>query len=100
MTEVLLHELNQNVIACGFSVPKQWQRIDVGHIETYVGDETIVIGMVTIIPKTRKEMEDNNKKAEKIIIKYLQSEGFIGTEYVYVGLQTFNLKRLPNDLNI
>ena len=73
--------------------------MDVGTTEVYVGDELYVIAMVNARPITRDIMKKNNDAVEKTVTRYLQAEGFINNEYVYVGMQTLKLDDLPKDWN-
>lgn len=81
-----------------FIAPKKWMRVDVGTLETYVGDKLYVITLVEKLPNSLEEVESNAEFAEQTVIRYLQGEGFIGEEYAYVGLQRFDLKNLPEEL--
>jgi hypothetical protein len=75
---------------------KEWKRADCGKIEVYVGDELYVVAVINRKPiKYKSGLVKNNKAIEKTIIRYLQSEGFIGNEYVYVGMQTIDINLLP-----
>ncbi len=81
---------------------KEWKRVDVGTIEVYVGSPAsgvhYVIGLVEKLPESMEEMEKNGESAETVIIRYLQNEGFIGEEFVYVGLQRFDLQNPPDGM--
>lgn len=78
-----------------FPAPKKWQRVDVGNIECYVGDRICVIALVEKQPDTVSELKQNQLNTETTIIRYLQNEGWIDKEYVYVGMQRFSLKNPP-----
>lgn len=93
-------ELNSYIKnTCGsFPCAKKWQRIDVGTLETYVGDGEYVITVIDYKPKSVKQMERNCRKVEETVTRYLIGEGFIGKNYLYVGLQQFNLTSLPQGL--
>ena len=78
-----------------FPPPKKWKRVDVGETECYVGDELCVVSLIEKQPETMAELTENQCNTEDTIIKYLQSEGWIGKEYIYVGLQRFNLNKPP-----
>ncbi len=82
-----------------FPAPNKWTRVDVGEIECYVGDGLYVVAMIERQPETMPEMEKNQINTEAAIIKYMQGEGWIGKEYVYVGMQRFNLKKPPESLD-
>lgn len=90
-------ELNATIRSMGFPAPKAWKRVDCGQIETYVGDGLYVISLVEKCPDNKEEMKENQFKTETTVIKYLQGEGFIEKEYVYVGMQRFSLKNPPKD---
>lgn len=76
---------------------KQWSRIDVGQIETYVGDGVYVIAVVNKRPADAEEMKENGVKAQKLVVSYLMSEGFIDKDFLFIGLQTFDLgSELPS----
>lgn len=77
---------------------KNWKKIDIGKTETYVGDNLYVVALVEKLPRDMKEVETNGMSTEKVVIKYLRGEGFIGDEYFYVGMQRFDVKNPPNDL--
>lgn len=77
---------------------KTWTRIDVGPIETYVGDGIYVISVVNHRPKDIQELEANSAKAQQKVIAYLKGEGFIDVEYFYIGLQTLDLQSPFNDV--
>jgi hypothetical protein len=87
----------------GLKLPpaKEWKRVDVGSIEVYVGFPgaglSYVVGLIEKIPQSMNELEANGESAENVIIKYLQSEGFIGEEFIYIGLQRFDLQNPPED---
>jgi hypothetical protein len=91
-------ELNATIRQMGFPAPKSWHRVDCGQIEAYVGDKLYVIALVEKCPDNIAELKENQSKTEHTVIKYLQSEGFVGKEYVYVGMQRFNLKKPPEGL--
>lgn len=78
-----------------FIAPKKWARVDVGNLETYIGDKLYVVTLVEKLPETIDELEANNESAEKIVIRYLQNEGFIDEEYAYVGMQQLDLRKPP-----
>lgn len=82
-----------------FAYAKEWQRVDVGKLETYVGDRLYVITLVEKLPETMDEVEANGLSAEETVIRYLQGEGFIDEEFVYVGLQRFDLQNPPRGLD-
>ncbi len=81
---------------------QEWKRVDVGDIEVYVGYPAegfhYVVGLVEKIPHSIEEIDKNGESAENVIIKYLQSEGFIGEEFIYIGLQRFDLQHPPTDM--
>lgn len=75
---------------------KKWQRVDVGNIECYVGDETLVVTVLNRKPiKHKNGMTKNNIDIEHTVTRYLRGEGFIGKEYVYVAMQTIDIGLLP-----
>ncbi len=76
---------------------KHWIRVDVGKIEVYVGDNICVIAFINNNPKSMHEMVAYNEQVEKTVVKYLRSEGFIGEDLVFVGMQTINMENLPKD---
>jgi hypothetical protein len=82
-----------------FPAPKKWKRVDVGETECYVGDELYAIALVEKQPGTVEELVENQSHAETTVIKYLQGEGFLGKEYVYVGMQRFSLKHPTKGFN-
>jgi hypothetical protein len=81
-----------------FSGAKKWIRIDVGDQETYVGDNTFIITVIKHKPMNVDEMNSNCNKIQPIVIRYLQSEGFIDKEYIYIGLQEIDLQDPPDGL--
>lgn len=82
-----------------FDGAKSWQRIDVGDVETYVGDGTFVIAILKDVPADKEELDDNCQKVQPVIIRYLTGEGFISEEYLYMALQEFDLQNPPDWLN-
>ena len=48
-----------------------------------------IIALVDKLPTSKSECKENQLKAEITIIKYLENEGFIGKEHIYVGMQKF-----------
>src|SRR5512137_2929011 len=90
-------ELNATIRTMGFPAPKAWKRVDCGQIETYVGDGLYVVALVEKYPENIEQMKETQFKTEATVIKYLQGEGFIEKEYVYVGMQRFSLKKPPKD---
>lgn len=94
-------DLNWYIMSASLGKPlpsaKRWIRIDVGEIETYVGDEVYVISIVNKRPADIEEMKENSIKAQKIVVSYLMSEGFINKDFLFIGLQTFDLgSELPS----
>ena len=81
-----------------FAIPKGWTRVDVGNLETYVGDSIYIITLIEKLPRTMTEMESDNMSVEQVVTKYLRDEGFIGEEYAYIGLQRFDLANPPEGL--
>ena len=75
--------------------PKKWKRVDCGNVEVYVGDDLYVVALVEKISESVDEVATNQINTEDTVIKYLQSEGFIGKEYAYVGMQRFKLNHPP-----
>lgn len=100
MNKILKSELDSNIVQYGMPAPKMWRRVDVGTLETYVGDDVYAMAFINQIPNTIEEMELNNKRAEETVIRYLQAEGFIGKEYIYMGLQRFDLQHLPQGFEL
>ncbi len=98
MNSLQQHELNATIRTMGFPAPKAWKRVDCGSIEAYVGDKLYVIALVETCPDNIEQLKENQTKTELTVIKYMQSEGFVGKEYVYVGMQRFNLKKPPQGL--
>jgi hypothetical protein len=88
-------QLNNYVVStCPALEPaKRWQRVDVGEQEVYIGDGTYVISIIKHHPSNVSEMNVNCNKVNHVVIRYLQGEGFIGPEYLYIGLQEFNLNK-------
>jgi hypothetical protein len=78
-----------------FPVPKEWKRVDVGKIECYVGDRLCVVALVEKQSETIGELKENQVNTEVTIIRYLKGEGWIDKEYIYVGMQKFNLNNPP-----
>jgi hypothetical protein len=74
---------------------KKWKRVDVGMTEVYVGDELYIVALVEKMSESIDEITSNQVNTEETVIKYLQSEGFIGKDYAYVGMQRFNLQKPP-----
>jgi len=79
--------------------PKKWKRVDCGSIEVYVGDELYVVALVEKLPESIDELASNQINTEDTVIKYLRSEGFLGEEYAYVGMQRFSLRNHPKGIN-
>ena len=75
--------------------PHKWNRVDVGHTEVYVGDSIYIIALVEKLPESVDELASNQVNTEDTVVKYLRSEGFIGEEYSYVGMQRFSLRNHP-----
>lgn len=75
-----------------------WQRVDVGFLETYVGDSLYVITLIERLPKTIDEVQSQGESVEETVIRYLQGEGFVGEQFVYLGLQRFDKDNLPEGL--
>jgi len=86
-----------NVCPC-FDAVSKWIRADVGNIEAYVGDGNIVIAVISVRPPSVEEMTENCQKAKPVVIRYLQSEGFLGADYVYVAIQELDLQNPPDGL--
>lgn len=80
-----------------FPAPKEWVEVRMTKALIYVGDREYVIGFVEIPPISMEQMEETQEYTEKMVVSYLQKEGFIGEEYVYVGMQQFDLKNIPPD---
>ena len=78
--------------------PKKWKRVDVGQTEVYVGDDLYIVALCEKLPESVDELAKNQVNTEDTVIKYLQSEGFIGQEYAYVGMQRFKLNHPPEGL--
>lgn len=79
---------------------KVWQRIDVGDQETYVGDSSFVITIIKHPPASVEEMNENCKKVQPIVIRYLLGEGFITDAYLYMALQELDLRRPIEGMDI
>lgn len=77
--------------------PKQWVLVTMGEIPVYVGDREYVFAFVDKQPKSMDDMNERQAATEEVVIRYLQQEGFIDEEYVYVGMQQFNLGQIPPD---
>jgi hypothetical protein len=75
--------------------PRKWKRVDVGQTEAYVGDDLYVVALCEKLPESVDELVKSQANTEDTVIKYLQSEGFIGQEYAYVGMQRFKLNHPP-----
>ena len=71
---------------------RKWKRVDVGQTEVYVGDSLYVVALVEKFPTSPDDLASTQANTEGMVIKYLQSEGFLGEEYAYVGMQRFSLK--------
>jgi hypothetical protein len=74
---------------------KTWKRVNCGQIEAYVGDGIFVVALVEKLPESVDELATNQINTEETIIKYLKSEGFLGEEYAYVGMQRFAIRNHP-----
>lgn len=83
-----------------FEGAKSWQRIDVGDQETYVGDGAFVITLIKHQPASIEEMQENCKKVQPVVIRYLLGEGFITDAYLYIALQELDLKRPIEGMDI
>ena len=81
-----------------FEAASKWKRCDVGPVEAYVGDETYVVAILSTPFKTVEELHINAAKARTSTLKYLQSEGFLGENYVYIAIQELDLQNLPEGL--
>ena len=77
------------------TLPKTWKRVNCGQIEAYVGDGIFVVALVEKLPESVDELATNQINTEETIIKYLKSEGFLGEEYAYVGMQRFAIRNHP-----
>lgn len=78
-------------------VPKAWTLVKMGQVPVYVGDREYVVAFVDKQPTSMADMESNQAATEETVIRYLQQEGFIDEEYVYVGMQQFDLGKIPPD---
>lgn len=66
---------------------KEWKRVDVGKYECYVGDEQYII--VIINRKSIKNifnLIEDNATIKRMVINYLQGEGFVGEKYIYTNV--------------
>ncbi len=45
------------------------------------------------------ELTNMQLSTEDVVVKYLQSEGFLDNEYAYVGMQKFKLNEPPEGLS-
>lgn len=81
-----------------FPYAKEWKRVDVVGVETYVGDTSYIVTLNEKLPADVEEMNRNGISLEEAVTWYLKCEGFI-TEglVVYVGLQRINLRKPPKD---
>lgn len=79
------------------SVPKAWTLVKMGVVPVYVGDREYVVAFVDKQPTSMADMENYQAATEETVIRYLQQEGFIDEEYVYVGMQQFDLGKIPPD---
>ena len=90
-------ELNSYVIALRnddggyYPAAKHWQRIDVGNIETYVGDRLYIVSVVAVKDNDADNHESFVIAVQKRVVRYLSAEGFIDAEFLYIGLQDFKL---------
>jgi hypothetical protein len=76
-----------------FPCAKNWKRVDVAGVETYVGDTSYIVTLNNKISTDVEEINRNWISLEKTVTRYLECEGFIaeGT-VVYVGLQRVSIK--------
>lgn len=74
---------------------RKWKRVDVGHIEVYIGDNLYVVALCEKLPESVDDLAKNQANIEDTVIGYLQSEGFVGEEYAYVGMQRFCMRHPP-----
>ncbi|HQI46557.1 MAG TPA: hypothetical protein PLC59_10920 [Bacteroidales bacterium] len=71
------------------SKPQKWKQINAGQHEIYLGDNMFIVVRLKTMPDSNEVMLQEKIKTEKTIVKYLQSEGFIGEQYVYVEVFKF-----------
>ncbi len=76
---------------------KTWVTVNIGDIETHVGDRSYIISFVDKLQPTVEKAEIQGIAIEEMIIKYLMNEGFIDTEYAYIGMQLFDATNIMED---
>jgi hypothetical protein len=98
------YELNQylsQVCPC-FEWATKWRKMnDIGNVEVYLGDSSYVIAIIHLRPKDVPDIDklaDAYRRVKEKVMKYLQDEGFIGTEYIYLALQELDLQNPPDGL--
>jgi hypothetical protein len=80
---------------------KLWLRVDnFKDVEVWVGDKLYVVAIIQNVPKTYAKMRQNGVACEKAVMKYLQAEDFVGSEYLYIGLQDVPVNRIPKGLTL
>jgi hypothetical protein len=69
---------------------KKWIRVDVGNIETYVGDKYYIISVIYVNTSDVEKLKQIGIDYKKVTVQYLKNEGFIESdEYAYIGLERF-----------
>lgn len=81
-----------------FDGANKWQRIDIGDFETYVGDNCYVITIISSHLINLYSQEQVCNKVRETVIRYLQGEGFVSGDYIYIGLQEIDLQNPPNSI--
>ena len=76
---------------------KTWVTVNMGEIETHVGDKKYIISFVDKLQPTVEKAEMQGIAIEEIITKYMVEEGFVGDEYAYIGMQLFDSTNIIDD---
>lgn len=74
---------------------------DIGNVEVYLGDSAYIVAIIHLCPKDMPDIKDlpaAYARVKEKVMKYLQDEGFVGTEYIYLALQELDLQNPPDGL--
>lgn len=74
---------------------------DIGNVEVYLGDSAYIVAIIHLSPKDMPDIFDlpvAYQRVKDTVLKYMQGEGFVGTEYIYLALQEFDLQTPPSGL--
>jgi hypothetical protein len=66
---------------------KNWTHLTKGEVELYVGDNRMVLAFYKSDARSQEELELINVRTREATVAYLRNEGFIQSNWIYVGLQ-------------